>query len=101
MPTLPTIETIQSSVVNVVSGNAKVKKAYLFGSFARGEADAGSDVDISLDTENGFGLTEACGIRLDLCDRLGRSIDVTAVPTEKNTLLFQEFERDKVLLYER
>jgi predicted nucleotidyltransferase len=101
MSALPTIEMIRESVIDVVSDNSKVRKVYLFGSFARGDAGETSDVDLSLDTEKGFGLTDACGIRLNLKDRLMRSVDVIALPTERNTGLFPEFERDKVLLYER
>ncbi|MDR2109522.1 MAG: nucleotidyltransferase domain-containing protein [Coriobacteriales bacterium] len=101
MPALPTIEAIRNNVTAAVCDNAKVKRAFLFGSFARGEAKDASDIDISLDTEKGFGLIDACDVRLDLSPQLGRSVDVTAVPTKRNAALYPEFERDKVLLYER
>jgi predicted nucleotidyltransferase len=54
-----------------------VLKAYLFGSFARGEADEKSDVDIMVDLDRSvsFGLG-FFGMVGDLQDMLGRNVDV-------------------------
>lgn len=51
---------------------------YLFGSVARGEATPGSDVDILIDPKPGrrFSLLDQAGVRNDLVDALGRSVDV-------------------------
>jgi predicted nucleotidyltransferase len=92
---------IKEYVAEVVRDNPKVKRAYLFGSFARGENTEQSDVDISLDTENGFTLIDAGGIRQQLVAKLNRNVDLVAMPTQGNKGIFDSFEHDKVLLYER
>ena len=52
---------------------------YLFGSTARGEADAGSDLDVFIDYDAGgrFSLLELVGIKLLLEKELGVEVDVT------------------------
>jgi uncharacterized protein len=53
-----------------------VVRAGVFGSVARGEAGAGSDVDFLGEVEKGRTLMDLAGLRLDLCDLLGRDVDV-------------------------
>lgn len=78
-----------------------VIKAWLFGSFARGEQTANSDVDIlvDLDYEKNVGLT-FFGMYEDLKEILGRNIDLV---TTKSLAPFakQSVENDKMLIYER
>jgi predicted nucleotidyltransferase len=52
---------------------------YLFGSVARGEADARSDLDlfIDYDPDGKFSLLELVGIKLLLEEKLGVQVDVT------------------------
>ncbi len=51
----------------------------LFGSVARGEATAESDVDFLVDLNPGAGLLELGGLLMDLQDLLGRRVDVMTV----------------------
>ncbi len=50
----------------------------LFGSLARGEAGAGSDIDVVVDIEPGrkFSLIDQASLRVLLCDILGRDTEV-------------------------
>lgn len=52
---------------------------YLFGSLARDEARADSDLDVFVDYDPGkkFSLVDLVGIKLLLEDELGMSVDVT------------------------
>ena len=52
---------------------------YLFGSFARGEGTAGSDIDLFLDydAQKKFSLVDLVDIKLFLEERLGIEVDVT------------------------
>lgn len=53
-----------------------LKRAYLFGSYARGEATPESDVDIRIDKGNLRGLFALSGLRLALMERLERDVDL-------------------------
>jgi uncharacterized protein len=48
----------------------------VFGSVARGEADAKSDIDLLVDLEPGRSLFDLGGLLMDLQDLLGRKVDV-------------------------
>ena len=79
-----------------------VNRAYLFGSFSRGEEHAGSDVDIlvDLDKTHPIGLFQYVTMKLDLQDILHCEVDLV----ERDELLpfaQESAERDKVLIYER
>lgn len=79
-----------------------VIKAWLFGSYARGEEREDSDVDImiTLDKDAHVGLFKLSGMRLDLQDLIGKEVDLV---TEKGLLPFarESVNNDKILVYER
>ena len=78
-----------------------VLKAWLFGSFARGEQTADSDVDIivRLDKSEPIGL-KYFGMWGGLERLLGRSVDLVS---EGNLQPYaqESADRDKILIYER
>lgn len=81
--------------------NQPVLKAWLFGSFARGEETPLSDVDILvvLDASQPIGF-KFFGMWRDLEDLLDRSVDLV---TERSLAPFavESANRDKILIYER
>jgi predicted nucleotidyltransferase len=48
----------------------------VFGSVARGEARADSDIDLLVDVESGRSLLDVVGLWLDLEELLGRKVDL-------------------------
>ena len=79
-----------------------VNKAWLFGSFSRGEENENSDVDIlvSYDKNANVSLLTIGGMYMDLRKLLGRDVDIV----EEGTLLpfaVESAEKDKILIYER
>ena len=77
-----------------------VLKAWIFGSYSRGEQREDSDVDILIVLEQGVGLFKLSGMHLDLQDMLKLRVDLV---TEKGLLPFarESADRDKILIYER
>ncbi len=51
----------------------------VFGSVARGQADATSDVDFLVEMEQGRSLLDMGALLMDLADLLGRPVDVVTV----------------------
>lgn len=82
--------------------NQPVTKAWLFGSYSRGEETLDSDVDIliTLDKSAHVGLFKLSGMYLDLQDLLNKKVDLVV---DSGLLDFarESVERDKVLIYER
>ncbi len=79
-----------------------VLKAWLFGSFARGEQTADSDIDIlvNYDRSQPIGLLKIASMSADLEDLLGRKVDLV-----EEKMLFpwveQSVNDDKQLIYAR
>ncbi len=80
-----------------------VVKAWLFGSFARGEEKAKSDIDILFvpDYEKGaFTLLTHGGMYEDLKELLGREVDLVADGSLRPYAKISA-DHDKILVYER
>jgi uncharacterized protein len=78
-----------------------VKRVWLFGSYARNEADDNSDVDVLIDIEKGAKV----GIRYflwheELGALLNKKVDVVSHGWE-NKFIKPYIDKDKTLIYER
>jgi predicted nucleotidyltransferase len=60
-------------IKNVLSAEAKIKIAFVFGSFARKEEKAISDVDLMVIGD--IGLRKLTGLLMDVSEKLGREIN--------------------------
>lgn len=79
-----------------------VTRAWLFGSYSRGEESADSDVDILLEFDPDYNVTlfTMGGMYTALTAMLHRAVDLV----EKDTLrpfAVKSVNRDKILIYER
>jgi len=95
-----TTETIQKVIANYFK-NQPVLKAWLFGSFARGEERPDSDVDILvvLDHSQPVGL-KFFGMYEDLKELLHRNVDLVTEPS-LSPFARKSVEHDRQLIYER
>ena len=66
----------------------------MFGSFARGDFDEKSDVDILIEPPEGFSLFDLAGLHLGLEDILGRKVDVVTYDSI-NPLIKDRVMREK------
>lgn len=73
-------------------------RASVFGSWARGEGAAGSDVDFLVEFEEGRSLLDLVGLQQDLTDALGVEADVVTYAS-LHPLLRDQVLREQVQLY--
>lgn len=78
-----------------------VNKAYVFGSYARGEAERDSDVDICVEYGNGFDLFALGGLGKHLEDSLGIPVDIVCGENSFYPRAKTRYLEDRVLVYER
>lgn len=93
-----------SDIKLLLSGYFKdkpVNKVWLFGSYARGEENTDSDIDLMIDLDHSqpVGL-KFFGMWNDLESLLGRDVDLV---TEEGLADYarESYNRDKILIYER
>lgn len=78
-----------------------VVRAYVFGSYARGEANAFSDLDllVELDYSLPIGL-QFVGMKYDLEDQLQKPVDLVSINAVSSRIR-PFIDQDKQLVYER
>ena len=79
-----------------------IEKAWVFGSYARGEETRKSDIDIMVrfDKDAGISLLDYIGIRHALEDLFHKKIDLVEEGYLR-TWAKESAEQDKILIYER
>ena len=93
-----TINEIKLAVAKI-GKKYNIKKAYLFGSYAKGEAHENSDVDIIIDDDGNIkGLFELSGFRLELINELGTNVDVLTTDGIRQHF-FDLIKNDRILIY--
>ena len=92
-----TIEQIKNKSKEVFDNQDFVKEAYLFGSYARGEATEKSDIDFLIVLNRTVGM-EFFGLYHFLQKEFQKDVDVL---TEKEAydIMPESIERDKVKIY--
>lgn len=91
------VEEIKA-IVSALARQYGAGRIYLFGSYARGDANADSDIDLRIDKGAIRGL-QLGGLAADLEDALGMSVDL--IPTGSLDMNFlKSISADEVLLYE-
>jgi predicted nucleotidyltransferase len=86
------------AVVQDVAPKYEIKRVYLFGSYARGDATEQSDCDFRIEGGNFKSLYDIIGLHLDFEDALGKPVDV--VQTKNiHPEFYESIKEDEVLLY--
>ena len=92
-----TVDEIKK-IVAALAAQYGADRIYLFGSYARGDADKDSDIDLRIDKGAIRGL-QMGGLVADLEDALGLPVDL--VPTGSlDSKFLNSISDDEVLLYE-
>ena len=94
-----------AKIMELITGYLKTQpilKAWIFGSYSRGEQRLDSDVDILIqpDKSQHFSLFTLSGMSEDLKNLLGREVDLV---TDDGLMAFarESVDHDKILIYER
>jgi uncharacterized protein len=78
-----------------------VRKVWLFGSYARGDADENSDVDVLVDIDYIPGIaSDYITWRDDLANRLNKKVDIVSAGWESKYIK-PFIDKDKLIIYER
>ena len=93
-----TIEEIRE-IVSPIAAAYGVNAVFLFGSYARGEATADSDIDLLIDHGRIRTLFELTGFRLDLEDVLHKSVDVVTIE-DLPPRLSASIHKDEVMIFD-
>lgn len=96
-------EKAKQAIREVSAQFPAIKKAYLFGSFARGTFTDNSDIDIrvKLDRSIPFNLRDLAQYSKRIERACGREVDVVSAKKIKNKQLEAAINQDKELVYER
>jgi len=91
-------DIIYKKVTSILAGYG-AKKISIFGSYARGEADPESDIDIIVEFSERKSLLDIVGIEQELSEALGMKVDLL---TEKSIspYLVDRIKKEMVVIYE-
>ena len=94
-PCVLTIKQIRERIKPIMAKH-NINEVYLFGSYARGEANRDSDVDIYCangDVDTLWKLSSFCD---ELEDALGKKVDVVTIGSEMHDYFKQQLEEDMI-----
>jgi predicted nucleotidyltransferase len=95
----PSIRLIRQRAVPILRRYG-VRKAAIFGSYARGEEHKRSDVDILVEAPKTMSLLGLTGLELDLKECLARKVDVVTYRSLHH-LIKDRILREQVVIYEK
>lgn len=98
MNNLLDIQKIRETV-SALGAQYGADKIYLFGSYARGDADENSDIDLRIDRGRIRGWALG-GLLADLEDALNKKVDLLTTGSLREDFL-SSIKNEEVLLYER
>lgn len=89
---------IKTKIINYLK-KFKVQKIGIFGSFARGEANAFSDLDLLVSFPKSIGLLQLVRIERELSILVGRKVDLVTENALKNKKLKEYIFQDLQIIY--
>ncbi len=85
---------------NVLRKFKKIKKAWIYGSFARGEDGVYSDIDIAVRADQGLSYFDLAEIQYKLENAVKRKIDIGFIDSFKE-YVYEKVKPELTLIYER
>lgn len=79
-----------------------VKKAVLFGSYARNKQTPTSDIDLVIDSEGQLLNINFYGLLEELVEKLEKNIDLFEISEiQKNSKIYSDIESEGIVVYEK
>ena len=94
-PNVLTIKQIKQRIKPVIEKH-KIDEVYLFGSYARGEANGNSDVDIYCSSGDIKSLINLVEFSEELENALDKKVDVVTIGSQMHEYFRQQLEEDKI-----
>jgi predicted nucleotidyltransferase len=91
---------IISDLTEAISQYDVIHKAWIFGSFARGDHHSMSDIDVVVEADDRLSLMSLFGIQEQLSSTLGQKIDIGFMKTLKPDIR-KAIESDLIEIYAR
>jgi len=92
------LEELMQLIVPIIS-RYDIDRVYVFGSYARGDANEKSDMDLRIDADK-LRTFDLCGLMVRLEEALGMPVDV--IPTDSMSMEFLDaIRQEEVMVYER
>lgn len=94
-PNILTIKQIKNIIKPIMEKHG-IKDVYLFGSYARGEANSNSDVDIYCDRGDVDTLIKAVTFDEELSNALGKKVDIVTIGSYMHDFFKEQIEKDMI-----
>lgn len=96
--TIQELETILQEILK----DFAVKRAILFGSYAKNLATATSDIDLVIDSEGKLLNINFYGLLEDLVEKLQKDIDLFEISEiHKDSKIYNDIQKEGVIIYEK
>lgn len=92
-PNILTIKQIRERIAPIMRKH-NIKETYLFGSYARGEANRNSDIDLYCDKGDVDTLWKLSAFSNELKETLGKDVDIVTIGTNLDDIFKSEIEKD-------
>lgn len=96
-PNVLTIKQIKEKILPILE-KYEIKEVYLFGSYARGEANKDSDIDIYCNSGAIQTFIEKGNLEEELKDALKKEVDIVFIGSQMDDYFRVQLERDKIKL---
>ena len=96
-----TIAELKKIISNVLK-NFEVKKAVLFGSYAKNTPTAKSDIDLVVDSEGKLLNIYFYGLLEDLIQKLQKNVDLFEISEiQKDSRIYNDIQKEGIVIYEK
>ncbi len=85
-------------IIAPIAEKYHISKVYLFGSFARGDYNESSDVDLRIEKGELKGMFALCGFYTEVEEAIQMKVDVLTTGSLEDAFL-KEIKKDEVMLY--